>query len=115
MADYFEGSYGGSNEMLDNVKEYVKDYSMIVFGLLIVAVLYILYIHFWKKENMYNPGATAWFQLGNWKENMIDPAQLNCADVSMTGYDSEDPYRTYATTEMSENFTDAKLSTQLFR
>jgi len=114
QGEYYESSYGGA-DVMESIKDYARDYSLFILGALIVAIIYIAWSMYAKKENMYNPGSTAWFQLGNWKENMIDPAQLNCADVSMTGYDSEDPYRTYATTEISENFTDAKLSTQLFR
>lgn len=108
--------YDGSAETLETVKSYIRDYSMWIFGLLVVLIIYLIYCKMMRKEGMYNPGATAWLELGNWKENMIDASKVNCAEVSMSGFDEPDPYRYYVDNGgMAEAFTDAQLSTQLFK
>lgn len=108
--------YDGSAEAMETFRTYIRDYSMWIFGLLVVLVIYQIYCMMVRKENMYNPGATAWLELGNWKENMIDASKVNCAEVSMSGYDVDDPYRYYVNNGgMDEAFTDAALSTQLFK
>jgi len=117
QGEYYESSYGGA-DVMESIKDYARDYSLFILGALIVAIIYIAWSMYAKKENMYNPGSTAWFQLGNWKENMVDPATLNCTTVDMAGYDSEDPYRYYvdSTGALSgtENFSDAQLRRSLY-
>lgn len=114
---YYESSYGGA-DVMDTIRNYARDYSMWILGALVILIIYVAWAMFMKKENMYNPGSTAWFQLGNWKENMVDPATLNCASVDMAGYDAQDPYRYYVDTSGalsgSENFTDAQLRKSLY-
>jgi len=115
MSDgFYEQHFTGSFELMDTVRVFARDYSLWILGALVVAILYIVYIMFMRKEGMYNPGGTAWFQLGNWKENMVNPATLNCAAVDMAGYDSQDPYRYYIDSTSAlggtENFSDAYLA-----
>ncbi len=113
MSDDFYGS--GPSEMLESVKDFARKWSFALLIILVVGIVFCGYCYMTKKENMYNPGATAWFQLGNWKENMIDPNTMNCTAVGTNTIDAEDPYADYARTEMAENMTDRQLAKGLFK
>lgn len=112
MSDDFYGS--GPSEMMESVKDFARKWSFAILIILIVGIVFNVYYFMFKKESMYNPGATAWFQLGNWKENMINPETLNCSAVGTNTITSENPYADYAAAEMAENFTDGQLAKGLF-
>lgn len=109
-----EDNFYGSADALVTVKDFARKWSFAILIILIIGIVFNLYYFMMRKETMYNPGATAWFQLGNWKENMIDPANLDCAAVGTNTLDSDDPYRDYAATAIAENFSDAQLAKGLF-
>lgn len=104
----------GSADMMTEVKSMAREWSMVILAIAIVAIVYIIYTMWWKKEG-YSPGATGWLTLVNYKENLTNPDNVDCAAVSMAGFDSDDPYNSWARTSLNEQFTDRQLSTQLFK
>lgn len=109
----YDDNFYGSADTMQDIKSFVREWSMVILAIAIIAVVYIAYLMFYKKEN-YSPGATGWLTMVNYKENLVDPSTLDCASVSMAGFDSDDPYNGWAKSSLNENFSDRQLSTKLF-
>lgn len=115
MEDLYAGGFEG---FADGVQSFVRDYSMIFFGIMIVLIIYIGYTY-WasRKDNMYTPGATALYRNVNWSENMdsVDPP---CPAQPLPSQSFQQFAMGEDTTGgkwNSEDFSDEKLAVQLYK
>lgn len=75
MEDLYAGGFEG---FADSAQAYIRDYSMFIFAIAVILLIYVIYTFFAaKKDSMYSPGATALYKSVNWSENM-DSGEQQC-------------------------------------
>lgn len=111
MEDLYEGAFEG---LAGTAQNYIRDYSLFVFAIAVILLIYVIYTFFSaKKDSMYSPGATALYKSVNWSENMDSGEQQCPANPNL-----HQTYQQYAMDDAvsngkwasTESFSDAELA-----